>query len=387
MHSHFRTACARHTSDNPVENARLATATIRDGLSGFPAATIVFFAAVDYDPDTLAVLMREAFPGAITLGCTTAGEAIDDRVADGSVVAMAYDEEVFDYRETAIVLGNGQSASNPGEFTSVDAAVAHLGRGLWQNFRDLNYHEYVGFMLADVISFFSEAILERLGELTDVFSIGGFAGDGYRFNNGQRVFFNGRSYRSAAVLALWKPRRGFSLLKTQAVTLTSHSLVITKADEYNRIIWEFNGEPAETVYARLIGLPEDRQPGILDFDAHPLARTADGEPFLQALVQPVPGRGLRMFAAVKEGTRLTLCETGDVLRTTAEALEQLNAAEGPFPAFLHVNCASRITMLRRAGQDEDFMRLFAGMTGVTFGSYGEIYVGLVAMTSTIILFK
>lgn len=386
MHSHFRTTHAQFTAPDATENARLAVEAIKNDFSGFTPSLIVYFAATNYDPDALAAAMHAAYPAIVTFGCTSAGEAIDARCLNASVVAMAFDDAAFDFCATAAVLGDGQEATGESVFSSVDAAATHLGCGLWQNLRDLDYREYVGFMLADSISFFSEAILDRLGELTDAFLVGGFSGDDYKFDGSQRVFYNGRAYRSAAGVALWKPRSGFSLLKTQAVDLTEHSLVITRADEYKRIIWEFNGEPAAPLYARLIGA-DPATMNVLDFDDHPLARVAEGEPFLQAVVQTVDGTGLRMFAAVKEGTRLMLTNAGDVEQTTARDLRKKIAEEGPFSAVLHVNCASRHTTMRKAGQCQAFARLFEGLPGIAFSSYGEIHVGLVALTSSMVLLK
>lgn len=382
----FRTTYAQCTEGDPVADARKAAEIIKSGLAGFPAAMVVFFSSIEYDPETLARAMHEAFPGVDTLGCTTTGEAVDDRLLTGSVVAMAFAAEVFDYCETAVVVGDGQEPDGDGAYASVDAAMAHIGRGLKQNLIDLSYREYVGFILAAPVAPSNEAVLERLGEVTDVIFVGGFAGEDYKFNGDERVFFRGRSYRSAAVIALWKPRRGFSFLKTQAVNLTEHAMIITRADEDKRIIWELDGEPAASLYARLIGTKVEALTAD-DFDNNPLAWIAEGDPFLRPAIQVVDGKGLRTYAAVRQGTRVCLTHTGDILNTTAAALQRKMDEEGPFSAVLHINCASRYHTLDKVGQTEAFGKLFAGMPSIAFSSYGEVYVGMVAMTSTMILFK
>lgn len=382
----FRTVQAQFPNNDPVTNANAAGRKIRDDLSGFSASLIIFFSAINYDPHTLAAAMHAAFPGAVTLGCTTAGEAVDDQMLEASVVAMAFTPEVFEYCETALVTAEIRNTGSDAAFASADAAMAHIGRKLAQGLLETDYHSYVGLMLGDRISFFTEALLERIGELTNVLFVGGFAGDDCLFENRQMVFYKGEAHQAAAVLALLKPRSGFSFLKTQAVGLTDRTLVITKADEYNRIIWKFNGEPAAQVYADLIRVPVASL-DIRDFDQNPLAIIVDGEPFLRALVKVVDGAGLQMFASVKEGTRLTLTRSGDVLNTTALALQRKIAEEGTFSALLHINCAARHTSLKQWNQCRDFAGLFKNIPGIGFSSYGEIHVGIVAMTSTMILFK
>lgn len=382
----FRTTHAIFANDDTIANARLAAGKIRADFAGFPAVQILYFAATAYDPDSLAAAMHEAFPGAVTMGCTTAGEEEGGRLLHGAVVAMAYGEGVFEYCQTALVLGAGQEAAGENVFTSTDDAMARLGGDLADDPRNLSHRQYVGFMLGDSVSPFSEEVIDRLGELTDVFFLGGFAGGDYKFNNGQRVMYRGYAYRSAALLALWKPRRGFALLKTQAAETTNRQVIITRADEPERIVWEFDGEPAAPLYARMIGVPLETM-NVIDFDDNPLAVTAEGEPYLRSASQQVEHRGLRMCAPVRQGTRLTLCRSGDVLRTTDDAFRAKTAEKGPFSAALHINCASRRTTLGKMGQEREFGELFAGLPNIAFASYGEIYVGIISMTSTMVLFK
>lgn len=382
----FRTTHARYTGLDTTDNARKAVERINGELAGFAPALLIYFASTAYDPDCLAAEMQKAFPGAVTMGATTAGEGVDGLYLGGSVVVMAFSENVFDYCRTALILGGGQRATEGDVFTSVDEAMGYLGGGLYMNLRNLSYRDYVGFVLADRMSFFSEATLERVGELTDVFFLGGFAGDDYKFDRSQRVFYRGRSYVSAAIVALWKPRNGFSLLKTQAVEMSRESLIITRADEYRRIVWEFNGEPAAQVYARWIGVAPDRLTPQ-DFDENPLAASADGEPFLRVPVRTVDGGGLEIYASVKEGTRLVPTRAGDILAVSRAALDEKFREGGPFSAMLNMDCVSRFTSLKRRNELSDYIEIFRSVPNISMASYGEIYIDIVSLTLTAILFK
>ena len=382
----FRTAHACFSAAAAAENAHRAAAKLRDDLAGFPVSMVVFFAATNYDPDILAASVRDAFPGAKTFGCTTAGEGVDTLLLNASVVAMAFAAGVFDHNEIALVVEDGEESAAEGIFSSADTAMWYLGRRLKQVLLQLDYRQYVGFLLADSVSFFSEALVERVGEMTDVIFAGGIAGEDCHFRDEGRVFYQGRSYRSAVVLALWKPKRGFELLKTQAVELTDKTLAVTRADENRRIVWKFNDEPAALAYAKATGLSPEAMT-YFEFDDFPLALAVNGEPFLRGIARRVEPHGLQMLALVREGMRFTVTRFGDIIDSTGAALREKFGDAGRPAAILHVNCVSRHTTLKKNGCDQDFAALFDGIPNIAFSSYGEIYVGLVGMTSTMILFK
>ena len=386
----FKTTFALATDENPDANVRAAVRKIKSDFAEMNPAFIVFFAATNYDPDILAADMHDAFPGAATMGCTTAGEKCDDKTLNGSVVAMAFSDEVFAFSETALVLADRDAVRAAGKadvFSDAAEAVNYLGEKAGKSPIDLDYQEYVGFMLGDRTSAFTEAILERVGEMSDVFLVGGFAGDDHKFAGLQTVFYQGKAYRNGvAALALWKPKSGFALLKSQAVELTDKQVVITKADEEKRIIWEFDGKNAVDEYAKIIGVSPESM-NILDFDENPLGLVADGEPYLRAIMKKVDGKGLQMYARICEGMRQTVTRSGDILKTTAKDLAAKIEETGVPAAILHVDCVSRHTGLSNAGQVDAFAKLFSYGPHVSFSSYGEIYVDTVAFTSVMILFK
>lgn len=382
----FRTAHAVRQTGDAVKNASEAVHEIRDAFRSFAPSLIVFFASVDYDPDTLAREMKTSFPTATAMGCTTAGEQVDGKLLEHSLVAMAFSSDVFDYCESALVLGTGERPDGADVFGNPSDAMTYIGRNLRTRWLDLDHHQYIGFMLGDQISDFAEGVLDRLGEITNAMFVGGFAGDGWRFNGSQRVMYGGKAYSNAAILALWKPKRGFDILKTQAGDLTGKKLLITRADEVNRIIWEFDGEDATVAYARATG----RDPAKLDaddFSENPVALTVDGDPYMLGILKPVDGKGLQFFARVREGTRREIVQAGDIVETTHRDLSAKLAEMGDVAAILHINCCGRHAVLAKRGEVDTFGTLFNGVPVIGMSSYGEIWVGVIAYTSTMILFK
>ncbi len=383
----FRTAYATVTDGEPKANAARAVEKIRADFAGFAASMVVFFAATDYDPDVLAAGMRDAFPGAKTLGCTSAGEMADDRLLTASVVAMAFSADIFGYSEAALVQEHHADSGKSDVFGSAKQALEYLTRDIAENPIQLNHRDYVGFLLTDRVSAFSAAVVERVGEQTDIIFVGGVAGDDCRFADGERVFFDGRSVRDAVILVLMKPLRGFDFLKSQAVELTDKpKLVVTKTDATGRVALEFNGRPAARVYAEAVGANPDTV-DLADFDEYPLALAVDGEPFMRVISQKMENDGARIFGGSREGMAYTVARTTDIVDTTAKALAERRAENGPFSAMLGVNCVSRHNSLKLRGRTGEYGAIFRGLPGIAFSSYGEVFVGFVAMTSTVILFK
>lgn len=384
----FKTTFAQTPDGAPAANARAAVRKIRGDLAGADPAFVVFYAATDYDPDILAAEMHDAFPGAVTMGCTTAGEACDSRILKASVVAMAFSGEVFDFCETVVVTADERAAAAGGAdvFSDPDTAVEYLSRNLKTPLLDLDHREYVGFMLGDRLSAFAESVLECVGEKTNVFFAGGIAGDDGKFEEGTRlIFYRGKVYRNgAAALALWKPRNGFSVLKTQAVELTEKQFTITKADEERRTIWEFDGRSAAKTYAEAIGVRPEAL-SVHDYLQNPLGLVAEGEPYLIGVWGTAEGGGLEMLMQIREGMRLTLTRAGNVVGRTRADLEA-TMKKGKPAAILHINCMARYETLRMEDQVEAFGQLFGDAPHIAFLSYGEIFANTIAITSVMIVF-
>ncbi len=386
----FKSVHAVCQLENTVENAREAAKKIKADFEDFQAGVIVFFASIAYDPETLAAEMHAAFPGVKTLGATSAGEGEDGKILTHSVVAMAFAPEVFAVSETALILDDLPHRAVPAGqaiYPDARAALDKICAGVGIKPLDLDYREYAGFLLFDKICPFGYAVLDTLGDMTNVIFTGGFAGDDYCFNGQMRVFYQGHAYDRAAVLCLWKPVRGFELLKTQAVETTNRNLVVTKTDPVEDIIWEFDNQPAAAALAKCLGKTLETL-NREDFDDNPLASSVDGEPFLRAALHIIDNKGLSMLFPTPNGMRINVTRAGNVYEKTKQALEaKVREMGGDIGAILHINCCSRHTALKKVNQTEAFAKLFSFAPNISLASYGEVYVGWVGMTSTMILFR
>ena len=164
-------------------------------------------------------------------------------------------------------------------------------------------------------------------------------------------------------------------LSTQNFEPTPIKLVVTAADVENRIVHELNAEPAAREYAAAIGLqPNDLGP--FSFASYPLVVKVGGDYYCRSIRNMNPDGSLSFFCAIDEGLVFTVARANDMVRSTQETLEGLDAQLGGTDFVLGFDC-----ILRRLDSEsrqvrhkvEELYQRF-GVTG--FHTYGEQFNGM-----------
>lgn len=362
-----------------AENAQDAVAQLVSGFAGFPVKAIVFFASSFYDNTEIAPLMLGAFPGAKVFGCSSYAEITGNGIHFRSISAMAFSEDAFD--DFAITVAENIS-SDP---WALEKAFARLENKLGAKMMDLDYKRYFGVTLFDGGSTGIENFLERIGNLSDITFIGGYASDDFTFTD-VRVYFEGANHTDAAILAVLKPRHNFKLLKTQSALPTDHSFLVTGADESRKIIHTLDNRPAVEVYAEAMGLTTAQLTDEV-FLYNPFALMVDGQPFIRTVRQPTRDGGVQLFCAVKDGLRLRLMKPSDIVDRTRRDLADAQREIGKIRAILDFDCAHRAMMLGDANRYPDYVKLFKNFEVAGFSTYGEAYIGFINQTSVLALFE
>jgi hypothetical protein len=352
-----------------------AVADIREQLGAFDAKMLVFFASPAFSPEEIAGEMASAFPGAVTFGCSTAGEIVTGRMLTRSVVAMAFSSEaVKDVRvEVLERIGTG----NP-----VDSAFAAFDRHSNVPLATMDPEKYLGIVLVDGLSTAEERLMDRIGDLTNINFVGGSAGDDLAFS-ATHIFANGRSYTNAAVLAVVEPGRGFSLIKTQSFVPLPQRLKVTKVDEATREILEFDHVPAAIAYAAAVGVSVAEAPQR--FMTNPLGIVVDNEPYVLS-PQRINGESMHFCCSVKEGMELRLLASTDIIADTKRVLDEVKAEHGAMSGIINFNCILRTLELGQKGLLEAYGALFADVPTIGFSTYGEQYIGHMNQTAMMIVF-
>ncbi len=367
---------AKYTTEKDVRNA---IEDLKKQFAGFPVKLLIYFASTNYDNSYISAIMPEAFPDATVFGCSSYAEIVNAGIHHNSIAAMAFSQDAF---ETAAVTVAKNISSDP---WSLEKAFARLEKQLDAKVMDLNYKEYFGVTLFDGGSAGIEHFLERIGNLSDITFIGGYASDNFTFAD-VKVFFDGQTHSDAAILAILKPKHAFSLLKTQSAVPTEHSFLVTSADERNKIIHTLDNRPAVEVYAEAMGMSVDElTPEV--FLYHPFGLMVEGQPFIRTIKQKLDNGGVELFCGVKDGLRLRLMKPSDIVERTAKDLAAAGKSLKTIRAILDFDCAHRALMLAESKKYPEYAKLFEGIETVGFSTYGEAYIGFINQTSVMALFE
>ena len=225
--------------------------------------------------------------------------------------------------------------------------------------------------------------MEMLGDATDVFFVGGSAGDDLKFQS-THVSENGRSHSDAAVLVLLRLKRGFEIVKTQSFRSTGKVLLATKVDESRRQVIEFDHKPALDAYAEALGLTAAEAPKR--FFHNPLGLMIAGEPFVRS-PQHVEGGSIVFYCQIKEQMELELLEATDIVADTTQAIAAKKAAGNGIQGIIDFQCILRTLQLRDEHRCEQYGQIYRDIPMIGFSTYGEAYLGHVNQTSTILIFR
>lgn len=349
-----------------------AVAEIRKQINQGEPVLVIFFASPAYQPERIAAAMAQAFPSAVTFGSTTAGEIVSGRMLTNSVVAMAFGSSAIKSVKVEVV----QNLDTPG-YGAFAAFEDHFGVPM----AEMDPARYAGILLVDGLSKKEELIVDRIGDLTNVNFVGGSAGDDLRFA-ATHVYANGNSYIHAAVVALLEPAVPFSFLKTQSFIALPKRLTVTRANEVEREVLEFNHQPAVVAYAEALGVPVDE--AATHFLTNPVGLLLEEEPYVRS-PQRIKDGSMIFYCAVKEGMELSLLQSGDIIADTCRALDDAKSEFGDPSAIVNFNCILRTLELREKGLTEQYGNVFSGVPTVGFSTYGEQFIGHLNQTATMFL--
>lgn len=349
------------------------------GLGGAPT-TIVVFCSPAYDGVGLAAALRERYPSAEVVGCTTAGEFVERDGSVGGVSAIALPAGTARGAYAAI------ARFDYGVEAGIRAAAQRLGRLADADLRTLDPKRWVGVVLFEGLGMKEEEANEVLGIVApQLVFVGGSAGDDLAFRE-TRVFHNAEATNDGAVLLLLDMAVPFTFTKTCSVEPTRHRFTVTRADEANRVVYELDGRPAIEVYAEATGVAPSQVDAQL-FMKHPVGMLLDGDPWIRSPQQAVAGGGIKFYCRMTEGAEVTVMRTADIVAGTRDALA-LAAREvgGRAGGALLFNCILRRLELDASNAHEQFRATLAGVPTAGFHTYGETYVGHVNQTCTGLVF-
>ncbi|MFY9398740.1 MAG: FIST N-terminal domain-containing protein, partial [Desulfomonilia bacterium] len=282
---------------------KTAVNDIQKQAASVKPALVIYFASSSFDQAELARELRGLFPSSPVVGCSTAGEIVSGHMLKGSVVVMTIGRDVI--AETAV-----EVVEKVGTENRIPQALGNFEKRFGVTMSAMDPSQYIGLILIDGLSGAEERLMDKLGDLTNVFFVGGSAGDDLKFKN-TFVCSDGKAYEDAAILVLMKPAAKFDIIKTQSFVDLGKTLTATKVDTSSRKVLEFNGKPAVETYAEALGVrPEELEERFM---TNPLGLMVEGEPFVRS-PQKTDGTSIVFYCNILEGMELNVLESTDIVK-------------------------------------------------------------------------
>ena len=360
------------TDPNP-ENAVLQ---IQSQLVGFDPRAVLFFASSQYDPQAISSGMQKVFPQAETFGCSTSGEIVSGHMLKNAVVAMGLSHDVLQDLNLQVV-EQIQTANRVEE--AFNAFSTHFNTDPFE----MDVDEYVGLILVDGLRMAEEKLMDRIGELSNLFFIGGSAGDDLKFSQ-TWIYANGKAYTDAALLALLKPKIKFSFIKTQSFKPCAAKLLATKVNLSERKVIEFNHKPAAVAYAEAVGTTVEKVDQF--FMTNPVGLVIDDEPYVRS-PQRVQDDAMYFYCNVMEGMEMSLLESSDIVEDTRKAVAEKLSEVKQISGIINFNCILRTLELEKSGKTDAYANIFSQIPTIGFSTYGEEFIGHINQTATMLVFE
>jgi hypothetical protein len=350
------------------------TRAVTEALAGWPEQArpdVLFaFASTAQDTDLVARELERRFPGVPLLGCSTSGEQLGGKHANGSLVISGLCETGITWACTRLDHISTLDEAAVREASDVLFGALSLERELFDP------TECFCAMVIDGLSGREEVVSALVAEAIEGIALaGGSAGDDLAFR-ATRVMSRGSAHSDAAVLLMGRGKGRFSIMKHQHFTRTPQRLVITRVDTPARRVYEINGLPAIEAYARALGLTPAQVDDQVTF-LNPVTFSCEGELYVRSIQRVMDDGSIVFYCGVEEGMVLQLGGHHDMIETLEADMSQL--ARRGRPAFLlSYNCILRALEAKAQGLTDRVFALLGqgGCATIGFDTYGEQLDGL-----------
>jgi len=340
-----------------------AVAELSEKVDAQNASVSLLFCAPSYDLEKLGRAIAARFAGPV-IACTAAGQFGSAGFQEAGVTAVTLSSDQLHVSPYLISpLAECQARASEAAFRAMSGM---LERGAERAF---------GMVLVDGLSGAEERLAASLYQsLGTIPLIGGCAGDAAGDDAAQamRVYHDGRFVHDAALFALFETTLPFTTFKVSHVVPGKHKLVVTMADPEQRVVQEFNGEPAAEAFAEALGMEvEELDSGV--FSRNPLLFRSGGEHFVRSIRSVNDDHSLTLYCALEVGLVLTVGSGGDPLSGLRTAFENVEQKIGVPQVILGCDSMLRRSDLERDGFQRPVGELLASHRAVGFSSYGEQY--------------
>lgn len=321
--------------------------------------------------------LHKTFPNAEIIGCTTSGELTSEGFSDETVVAMAFFEEDSHDMKIELIKNTREELGK-----KVKNSLDQFSSYFKQPVNQMDHNKYLGFVLMDGMSQSEEKVMEELSNSTNVFFVGGSAGDDLKFKE-THLFINGEVLTHSVILVLMRPKKEFQIVKTQSFKSLGKKLIATKVDEKTRRVIEFNGLPATVAYAKELNVPVEELEQY--FMTNPVGLIAENEIFVRS-PQQIKETDIFFYCQILEGMEVEILVSTNIIDDTKKLLDEKAKEKKDVSGIIDFCCILRKLELVNKGLDKKYGEVYPIDNAIGFATYGEAFLGHINQTSTMVLF-
>jgi hypothetical protein len=340
-----------------------AAQDLRRELDADGASLVIFFCSLEYDLEELGVALSRSITAPL-IGCTAAGQLARTGYVSGGITAVSLSSAQLRAKLYPIsTLHDSEHVSDVG----YRAVASMMNRP--------PSTRSVGLLLLDGLANAEERVTATLHQsLGDVPLVGGSAAAACGAS--ATFVYDGQSFRSSAgVLALLDTSLPFATFKVQHVAPGPRKVVVTEADAEQRMVYELNGKPAASEYARLLGVSSAELDAQLCGD-HPLVLSVGEEHFVRGVRSVNPDGSLTFACAVEAGLILSIGTPLDPMSTLVTGFERLRKRLPRPEVVIGFDCVARGLQFERTGALRsvgDYLALQGVVGGRTFGEQFDAF--------------
>ena len=330
------------------------------------AKLVLFFASTIYHYPQLVQLFTAKFPSSQVVGLTTVGEINNEGIEENSLTVAAFSgndvqaNTVFMERIHKYPVFQRQQLIDAAKSVGIDTK------------RKSAKNNAVALVFPNGLINAEERLLSIVNSVFDYegFPIfGGTAGDDAKFKE-TFTSVNEQFANDAGVVIFLKTNADMKIYKESIFEGYSDDVLIaTKVDVEGRKVFEFNGRPAASEYARILNV----QPVQLDrlFMAHPLGfvgkKLSVGSPMCVN-----PDQSISFYCQISRNAEMKVLRPLDVVTTMDQTVAQLKRDFTSIEGVLAVNCILRKIQFKETRMLPEVNKRFKQMPNVFgFCSYGE----------------
>lgn len=184
---------------------------------------------------------------------------------------------------------------------------------------------------------------------------------------GNVVSCNGVIYEDACAYAFIKNNGKIISYKETIYKPTDLKMVVTKADSQNYILYELNGQPAESVYCDYLNTSPDKI--YTQSFQNPLGRWVGDEFYIMAITNS-KNKALQCFKRINNTDIISILELDDYKQVVNNTVSEIKKVLPNISGVFSMNCGYRYAIFREENYWADYLKTM---------NFSDNHVGLIAL--------